>query len=134
MLINWRKKILIITLITLSVMGLTVKAQDNKAFSYFLSGAQKTAQEMGYEADSARGTDLLLIKIAELISFVLSLVGVIFLVLIIYAGISWMTAGGNEDQAKKALGTITQAASGLIIIVLAYAITYFILQRLRYGG
>jgi hypothetical protein len=61
--------------------------------------------------------------IGNLIKFGLTLVGSIFLLLIIYAGFQWMTAGGNTDQTKKAAQTMRNSVIGLIIIILAYAIT-----------
>jgi len=64
----------------------------------------------------------------------LSLVGVIFFALMIYAGFLWMTAQGKEEQAKKALDTIIACIIGLIIILAAYAITRFIFTSAGVGG
>src|SRR3989339_2172736 len=36
------------------------------------------------------------------VTLILSIVGVLFLILVIYGGITWMTAGGNEEKVKKA--------------------------------
>jgi len=60
----------------------------------------------------------------------LSLIGVIFLVLIIYAGYEWMTARGEEEKVTKAKDTLTRAIIGLIIAVGAYAIWQFIFNSL----
>lgn len=60
----------------------------------------------------------------------LSLVGVIFLVLVIYGGFLWMTAGGTEAQVKKAKDIITAAVIGVVLIAAAYAITNFVFQSL----
>jgi len=57
---------------------------------------------------------------------ILSYVGVLFLGLMLYAGVLWMTAGGNEDAATKAKEIILAAVIGLIIVAAAYAITRFI--------
>ena len=69
-------------------------------------------------------------KSGQIIGSLLSLVGVIFLVLMIYGGITWMTASGNDKQVEKAKGTISRAAIGLIIVILAYAITFFVVNRI----
>ena len=58
----------------------------------------------------------------------------IFVILMIYAGILWMTAGGNEKQVEKAKNIISRAAIGLVIVVSAYAVTYFIFTNLPGGG
>ena len=69
--------------------------------------------------------------LARIINIVLSLLALIFLVLVLIAGFKYMTAAGNEDKVKESLKQITQAIIGLIIILMAWGITYFILVRLR---
>lgn len=64
-------------------------------------------------------------KIGKIISIVLSFLGVIFLLLMIYAGYMWMTARGNEDQITKAKTLIKNAIIGLIVVLAAYAVTVF---------
>jgi hypothetical protein len=51
-------------------------------------------------------------------------------VITIIAGYQWMTAGGNEEQVAKAKKNISNAVIGLIIILAAYAITWFIFTYL----
>lgn len=63
------------------------------------------------------------------IQFVLQLVGLIFFVLTIYAGIRWMTAQGNEQAVEEARNTLVAATIGLILVVGAYAITDYIASR-----
>ncbi len=65
-------------------------------------------------------------KSGQIIGSLLSLVGVIFLVLMIYGGITWMTASGNDKQVDKAKNIITYAIIGLVIILSAYTITAFL--------
>lgn len=68
--------------------------------------------------------------IAALIGTVLSFVGIIFFCLIIYAGFSWMTSGGNEEKIYRARSILQNAIVGLIIVMASYAITRFIVQVL----
>jgi hypothetical protein len=65
-------------------------------------------------------------RVGKMVGVVLSFVGVIFLVLIIYAGIKWMTSGGNDKSVESAKSLIISAIIGLIIVLGAYAITAFI--------
>jgi len=65
--------------------------------------------------------------VSQIIRLALSLLGIIFLVLIILGGYQWMTAGGNEEIVTKARQRMTNAAIGLAIVLLAYAISYFII-------
>lgn len=46
---------------------------------------------------------------------------------VLYAGIMWMTAQGNEEQVTKAKTMIRNAIIGFIIISAAYAITYYVI-------
>ena len=63
----------------------------------------------------------------------LSIVGVLLLIYLLYAGYHWMTARGEEEKVEKAKDTITRAIIGLIIIVAAYAISIFVMSRLEAG-
>lgn len=64
--------------------------------------------------------------VGYVIGFLLSLVGIIFLLLMIYSGLQWMTAAGNEDRVSRARDTIRNGLIGLVLIFSAYAITKFI--------
>lgn len=68
--------------------------------------------------------------VARVIFMFLSLLGLIFVGLITYAGYHWVTARGNEEKVKKAQDTIRQAVWGLLIVLAAYSISYFILAYL----
>ena len=64
----------------------------------------------------------------------LGLLGIIFLVLMVYGGYTYMTAQGEQEKVDKALSTIRRAIIGLIIVVSAYAITYFVFTSLSGGS
>ena len=67
------------------------------------------------------------VTIGRLISVLLSFLGVIFLLIVVYSGFLWMTAGGNDAQIGKAKKLIVNGVVGLIIIFFAYGITQFVL-------
>ena len=77
--------------------------------------------------DTSGSTDIYQI-IGAVVNSVLGLLGVLFIVLIVYGGIIWMTAEGDEAKVEKAQTIIRNAIIGLIIIVLAYAISYFVID------
>lgn len=52
--------------------------------------------------------------------------GMVALILILYAGFLWMTAGGNEEKVTTAKRILINATIGLIIMMSAFAITQFI--------
>jgi hypothetical protein len=68
--------------------------------------------------------------IGRFIGALLGLVGSIFVVLIIWAGVNWMTAQGNDEKIKKAKATITGAVIGLVIIFASYAIVNTVVSAL----
>lgn len=68
-------------------------------------------------------------KISSIISIFLSFLGVIFLILMIYAGFNWMTAAGDEERITKSKETIRAAVIGLVIVLAAYALSVFIIDQ-----
>jgi len=64
--------------------------------------------------------------VGRVINVVLSFVGVVFLILIIYGGFIWMTAGGSEEKVGQAINIFTAAAYGLMIVIAAFLITRYI--------
>lgn len=66
------------------------------------------------------------IAASQIVQWVLSFIGVIFLGLMIYGGFVWMTSNGNQESIGKAQKTVVAAIVGLIIILSAYAITIYI--------
>lgn len=65
-----------------------------------------------------------------IINILLGFLGIVFLVLLIYAGFLWMTAAGDKSKVEKAQDMIRQAIIGLVVIVAAFAISNFVLQAL----
>ena len=68
--------------------------------------------------------------IGKIINVALSLLGVIVLVIIIYGGFLWMTAGGNDEKVGEAKKWIFGGIIGLVIILSAYAIASFVISNL----
>lgn len=68
--------------------------------------------------------------ISDIIKAFLGIIGIIFLILMILAGYNWMTAHGDEQKVTKAKDTITASIIGLIIVLGAYAITFFVVSKL----
>ena len=68
--------------------------------------------------------------VASIINVALSLLGTIAVVVVLIGGFFWMTAGGNDDQITKAKGWIFSGIIGLAIILSAFAISKFVLEKL----
>lgn len=99
-----------------------------------LDGLKETGGKVAAYKDQAQNSpnsavgikNIVLEKMGGLVGLVLSFVGIIFLMLIVWAGIQWMTAQGNSSQVDKAKDLMINAIIGLIIVTAAYSITYFI--------
>ncbi|MBP6859426.1 MAG: hypothetical protein KBC69_02290 [Candidatus Magasanikbacteria bacterium] len=87
-------------------------------------GLKETARQAQY------GESDIYSYIGSLISIILSFVGIIFLAIMFYAGLRWMTARGNEEFATKAKDAMFAAIIGLILVVAAYGIATFIFSRI----
>ncbi len=76
--------------------------------------------------------------LGTLINVFLGLLGVVFLLLVLYAGFLWMTAGGDDKQVDKAKKILINATVGLVITLSAFEITTFIVNWIsdakRVGG
>lgn len=71
--------------------------------------------------------------IGLILNWAAGILGFIFLVWILTAGVSWMTAGGNEERVAKAKVHINAAISGIIIIFIAYALAIAIVAALSFA-
>jgi len=76
----------------------------------------------GYgDIDNTMNTSLFEL-IGQVVSIFLGFLGMIFIILTIYAGFTYMTAQGSEEKTKKALDTLRTALIGLAIVVGSYGI------------
>jgi hypothetical protein len=87
----------------------------------------KTVGGTAYGAEEPRSLPEI---VGGIIKTALTLLGVIAAILIIYSGYVWMTARGKEERVTKAKDTLEAAIIGLIIVMAAYAITYFVVNAM----
>jgi hypothetical protein len=60
----------------------------------------------------------------------LGMLGIIFIILVIYGGYTYMNARGEEDKVTKGIAIIRMAIIGLVIVLGAYAIWHYIYLNL----
>ena len=97
---------------------------DSKNILKTVATGEGDFQGIGYKETEAISV------ISGIIQFVLSLIGIFFLILVIMGGYQWMTAGGNEETIAKAKKRIINATIGLTLVLAAYAISYFIIYMI----
>ena len=70
------------------------------------------------------------ITIARIIREAMAFIGIVMVVLMLYAGFLWMTAAGSDEQIGKAKKIIVAAIIGLAVVLSSYALTGFVINQL----
>ena len=89
--------------------------------------------EMPAELRSAAGCEeerTIDAPIKNIVNTLLYVVGILAVVMIIFAGVKMTTSAGNPGAVEKAKLTLIYAIVGLAISLLAYAIVNFVVGRL----
>lgn len=120
-----------LTIIAFSLfLGMSLMPTTGRALTY-----GDAAGSLGTVAErtGVRQTD---IKTAsgQIVKSALGILGLIFFVLVVYAGITWMTARGDEEAVTKARDTIFAAVIGLSVVLASYAVTSFLQSRILSGS
>ena len=134
-----RHRLLIILL--MSVIGLSLGVvQHVAADSYGIDVTKDTVNEIK-PGQTGAGTNLLPTTVAgesdipsvigKIVGVGLSLIGVVFFILALYAGFTWMTALGNTEKVTKAKDILEAAIIGLVIVFAAYAISSFVFSAIQ---
>jgi len=97
-----------------------------------LANAEEVRPIEGLAPFSVSTADLkgIVLTIGQSLAMITAMVSV---VLLIIAGIMYMTAAGGEEQIGKAKNIIKYSITGLIIAILAYAIVVFIVNTFLRG-
>ncbi|GEM_PF-2476176 len=98
-------------------------------------GLEETQKATGGDLPTSVGGASSLPALAgKIVNVALSLIGILFFCLMLYAGITWMKAMGSSEDVTKAKDMITQAIIGLVIVMMAYAISNFVFSSLGATG
>lgn len=122
---QWKKYFLIIVL-GVFVFHSTVWAVDIGIDPGGNGMTGEVAKNSGFDVNGVTDTTLSE-TVGRIIKSILALLGTIFFALMVYAGILWTTAGGNDEQVTRATTIISNASIGLVIVLAAYGITVFIM-------
>ncbi len=110
------KKILLATIFGFSVL-VPVMSQAVDVTSQLGAAAKKGA---GYEEPLTKDPRLV---ITSGIKIFLSFLGILFLIMTLYAGFTIMTAGGESDKVEKGKKTLVRSIIGIAVVMSAYSIT-----------
>ena len=98
----------------------------------FLIPAQVDALDLGMEhaanleLPTAEDEDVRDMAVT-IVKYLITFLGIIAVVIILYGGFVWMTAAGNDDRVSKAKNIIIAGVIGLIIVIAAFAIVTFVI-------
>lgn len=90
------------------------------------------ALDTGLEQTTATGlgtTDIRIV-IGRIIQVALGMLGIVALLITLAGGYLWMTSGGDTERIGRAKALLASGMIGLIIILSAFAITTFVLNRI----
>ena len=105
-------------------------AKAPKVKNAILKNLAKTGERAGIKGSTKPTFDRVLQNSLEIVQWLLSFVGIIFFLLIIYAGFLWMTARENSTQVEKAKKLLKHSLIGLLIVLSSYSLSYFIVSLL----
>ncbi len=117
--------------VTLFLGGVpVVRADDPVVTPGGLSGAGAITDTVAGQSGYTTGENApsLFSALGSIVNVALGLLGVIFMILIIYSGFKWMTAGGSEEDVKKAQQTMKNAVIGLVVVMAAWIIYAFVIN------
>gem|GEM_PF-1713670 len=83
----------------------------------------------GFNTTPAQETQALEI-VGAVVQGVLALLGVFFFVYIIYAGVTWATAGGNSERVEKAQSILKNNFIGLVMVLFAGALVAYVMAAI----
>jgi len=96
-----------------------LKAED------LFGGEDRTGSDFADEAGLS--SNQLVPTISSIIRTALGFLGIVTVVIILYGGFLWMTAGGSEERIKDAKKFIIRGIIGLVIVVAAFSIAQFVI-------
>jgi uncharacterized membrane protein len=85
---------------------------------------------LNYSSTTGLGTNDVRQTVSDIIRIALGLLGIVALVIVLISGFEMMTAGGNEEKANTAKKRLVSGIIGLVIIMSAYGLTGFLLERI----
>ena len=102
----------------LSISSLLVSAF---ALSATIAGAQSPTAGWGYTNPPANVPTDVEAAVMNITNYILGFIAIIATLVIIWGGVQYLTAGGNEDTIANAKKTISAGVIGMVIAGLAYA-------------
>jgi hypothetical protein len=114
------------SLLALLLFPLATKAQANTNLYLNLGSESENLQLSGNLTPKETAV--------QLINLVLSFLGLVAVVIVLIGGFKWMTAGGNEEKVGSAKKLLVGGLIGLIIVLLAWGISTWVIEQVAEWG
>ncbi len=85
---------------------------------------ESSADELGYKKETKSISSIII----SVVSTVLTFLGILFFLVMLFSGFQWMTAEGKEEKVLKSKETIKNAVIGIAVVLCAYGITKFVIS------
>ena len=117
--------VFVLVVFTFFLFSISVFAQTDPTF-----GLKPAAEQVGGYDTSVSGENTLLNTIQKIVSIFLSLIGIVFILIMLYAGVRWLTSRGKEELIEKSKTAMEAALTGLVLVLISYGLTKFVFSML----
>lgn len=101
-----------------------VVAQEQNIWDGMFQMIKPIGQAFGYQTGVPQDIRIIAATIIRIFILILT---IIFFILVVYGGYTWMMAQGEEDRVNKGKGILRNGIVGIVIIFASYAITRYVL-------
>lgn len=123
------KKLLILGVLLTSILGVAMVAQPVFAQSQSKDAVCEGIAITGGSCDQQPGQPSINSTVTLVINILSFIVGLAAVIVIIIAGLRYITSGGDSSSVSGAKNAIIYAVIGLVIVALAQVIVQFVLNR-----
>lgn len=114
-----------------STAGFFSCGEGETTFTKFKGGLTPPTEE-GYDATLTQETNLRDF-IINVVNFVLGFLGLAAVIVVIYGGVRYVTAAGQEEAATKGKKSIQYAIIGIIIVLISFALVNTVIRGIGQG-
>lgn len=118
-------------LLTKGLLTLALAASWGAAWCLPVAHAQDVTSNLDAVGEqSGLGNEDIRITIANLIRTGLTFLGIVAVIIVMYGGWVWMTASGDQEKVERAKKILINGTVGLVIILMSWSITTFIMTSI----
>ena len=118
-------KMMVLPLLAIGISGLVVSSVS--AAECTVDNDNPIGTAAGCTKNDSQPTDLTK-SIQDITNVLLFVVGAVSVIMIIYGGIQYVTSSGDSSKVQNAKNTILYSIVGIVVAILAYAITNFVVS------